>query len=50
MFTDANGTELCTSQDTPQAAHKEDNSVHFGVDVHLQKTLESLPDGTRTPH
>ncbi|KAK3092632.1 hypothetical protein FSP39_005182 [Pinctada imbricata] len=42
---DSAGTDLTTSQDTPVAAHKEEQYVKFSDDVHIQKSLDSLPMG-----
>lgn len=39
------GADLTTHQDTPVAKCKEDTYVVFNVDVHIQKTLDSLPPG-----
>lgn len=39
------GADLTTHQDTPVANCKEDTYVVFNVDVHIQKTLDSLPPG-----
>ncbi|KAH3853081.1 axin interactor, dorsalization-associated protein-like [Dreissena polymorpha] len=42
---DNQGADLTSHQDTPVAKCKEDSSVVFNVDVHVQKTLDSLPPG-----
>ena len=43
--TDRNGADFTTHQDTPVAAYRQDTYVVFNVDVHIQKTLDSLPPG-----
>ncbi|WAR20019.1 AIDA-like protein [Mya arenaria] len=40
---DSQGADLTSHQDTPVASVKEDSYVIFNVDVHIQKTLDSLP-------
>ncbi|WAR18933.1 AIDA-like protein [Mya arenaria] len=42
---DSQGADLTSHQDTPVASVKEDSYVIFNVDVHIQKTLDSLPPG-----
>ncbi|XP_061174465.1 axin interactor, dorsalization-associated protein B-like [Saccostrea echinata] len=42
---DATGTELTASQDTPVATKKENKSIVFNEEVHIQKSIESLPNG-----
>ncbi|CAH1791255.1 unnamed protein product [Owenia fusiformis] len=42
---DLNCVNLTVSQDTPITTRKEDMYIHFGVDVHIQKPLEFLPQG-----
>lgn len=42
---DNNGADLTIHQDTPVAVVKEDTYIVFNVDVHIQKTLDSLPPG-----
>ncbi|XP_060570684.1 axin interactor, dorsalization-associated protein-like [Ruditapes philippinarum] len=39
------GADLTTRQDTPVANCKEDTYVVFNIDVHIQKTIDSLPPG-----
>lgn len=42
---DSQGADFTTHQDTPVAAYRQDTYVVFNVDVHIQKTLDSLPPG-----
>lgn len=42
---DRNGADFTTHQDTPVAVYRQDTYVVFNVDVHIQKTLDSLPPG-----
>ena len=44
-ISDSQGADLTTHQDTPVAAYRQDTYVVFNVDVHIQKTLDSLPPG-----
>lgn len=39
------GADLTTSQDTPVASKKENKCIVFNEEVHIQKSLESLPNG-----
>lgn len=39
------GADLTTSQDTPVATKKENKCIVFNEEVHIQKSLESLPNG-----
>ena len=45
IILDSQGADLTTHQDTPVAAYRQDTYVVFNVDVHIQKTLDSLPPG-----
>lgn len=49
LVSDNLGADLTTHQDTPIAKYKEDTYVVFNVDVHIQKTLDSLPPGKTNP-
>ncbi|KAK3580872.1 hypothetical protein CHS0354_032933 [Potamilus streckersoni] len=42
---DSQGSDLTSLQDTPVAIAKEDNYVIFNMDVHIQKSIDSLPPG-----
>ncbi|XP_062609069.1 axin interactor, dorsalization-associated protein-like, partial [Saccostrea cucullata] len=42
---DATGTELTAAQDTPVATKKESKCIVFNEEVHIQKSIESLPNG-----
>ncbi|XP_067682024.1 axin interactor, dorsalization-associated protein-like [Haliotis asinina] len=42
---DVKGHNLTAIQNTPIASDKQDTCVFFNVDVHIQKTIESLPPG-----
>ncbi|KAL4237773.1 hypothetical protein ACF0H5_002485 [Mactra antiquata] len=42
---DNQGADLTTHQDTPITTSKEDTYIVFNVEVHIQKTLDSLPPG-----
>lgn len=42
---DMMGADLTTSQDTPVASKKENKCIVFNEEVHIQKSLESLPNG-----
>ncbi|KAL3873192.1 hypothetical protein ACJMK2_036338 [Sinanodonta woodiana] len=42
---DSQGSDLTSLQDTPVAIAKEDNYVIFNMDVHIQKSMDSLPPG-----
>ncbi|XP_054617739.1 axin interactor, dorsalization-associated protein isoform X2 [Dunckerocampus dactyliophorus] len=46
---DLNGVDLNPMQDTPVATKKEDIYIHFSMDVEIQRHLEKLPKGTRSP-
>lgn len=43
--TDVNGVDLNPVQETPVATRKEDNYIHFCVDVEIQRHVEKLPKG-----
>ena len=45
VISDVLGAELTTSQDTPVATKKENKCIVFNEEVHIQKSLESLPSG-----
>ena len=45
LTSDANGYDMTARQDTPTASEKTDACVVFNVDVHVQKTVQSLPPG-----
>uniref|UniRef100_A0A3P9HQZ4 Axin interactor, dorsalization associated n=1 Tax=Oryzias latipes TaxID=8090 RepID=A0A3P9HQZ4_ORYLA len=42
---DVNGVDLNPVQETPVATRKEDNYIHFCVDVEIQRHVEKLPKG-----
>lgn len=42
---DASGLDINPVQDTPVATRKEDNYIHFSVDVEIQRHVEKLPKG-----
>ncbi|XP_022086074.1 axin interactor, dorsalization-associated protein B-like [Acanthaster planci] len=45
-FKDNKGIDVSKPQETPVALRREDPYIIFGVDVHVQKSLEKLPKGT----
>ncbi|XP_068135783.1 axin interactor, dorsalization-associated protein isoform X1 [Hyperolius riggenbachi] len=42
---DLNGIDMTPVQDTPMALRKEDNYVHFNVEIEIQKHVEKLTKG-----
>ncbi|KAK7468199.1 hypothetical protein BaRGS_00036560 [Batillaria attramentaria] len=42
---DSTGQDMTVSQDTPVASEKFDSCIVFNTDIHVQKTIESLPPG-----
>lgn len=45
VVTDVLGADLTTSQDTPVTSKKENKCIVFNEEVHIQKSIDSLPNG-----